>query len=155
MRTVRAIVQALGAYLKAQVENSAILVGLYIAGFAVAGVPWWGLTGLVCGLLQMIPHLGSVMALGLALLLKGLAGGGWLQILAVFGVWLAIQVVDGFILGPRAAGRAGVHPVAAILITLAAGLWLGPLGVIFAVPVVAVILIVARALRHGPASERL
>jgi predicted PurR-regulated permease PerM len=151
MATVRAIVQALGAYLKAQVQNAGILIGLYLVGFAVLGVPWWGLTGLLCGLLQLIPHLGSLIALGIALLLKGLAGGGWLQLLAVFGAWLAIQFIDGFILAPRAAGRAGIHPVAAILITLAAGIWLGPLGVIFAIPVVTVILIVARAVRHGPA----
>lgn len=150
MRTVRAIVQALGAYLKAQVQNAAIVTALYVIGFAVAGVPWWGLSGFFCGLLQLIPHLGSLIALALGLLLKGLAGGHWLQLLAVFGVWLAIQIVDGFVLSPRAAGRAGVHPVAGILITLAAGLWLGPLGVIFAVPVVAVILVVARAVRHGP-----
>src|SRR5581483_4720817 len=121
MRTVRAIVQALGAYLKAQIQNAAIVLALYVIGFAVAGVPWWGLTGLFCGFLQLIPHLGLLVALALALLLKGLAGGDWLQLLAVFGVWLGIQIVDGFVLSPRAAGRAGVHPVAGILITLAAG----------------------------------
>lgn len=150
MGTVRAIVQALRAYLTAQFQNALILIALYIIGFAVTGVPWWVLVGLICGLLQMIPHLGSLIALVLALLLRGLASGDWLQMLAVFGVWLAIQIVDGFVLTPRAAGRAGVHPIPAILLTLAAGIWLGPLGVIFAVPAVAVILIIARAVRHKP-----
>jgi predicted PurR-regulated permease PerM len=150
MGTVRAVVRALGAYLKAQVQNAAIVIALYIIGFAVTGVPWWGLAGLLCGLLQLIPHLGSLVALGIALLLRGLASGDWLQLLSVFGVWMAIQIVDGFVLAPRAAGRAGIQPVPAILITLAAGLWLGPLGVIFAVPVVAVILIVMRAARQKP-----
>jgi predicted PurR-regulated permease PerM len=150
MGMVRDVVQPLGAYLKAQVQNAAILIALYIIGFAATGVPWWGLTGLLCGLLQLIPHLGSVVALGIALLLRGLASGSWLQLLSVFGIWLAIQIVDGFVLTPRAAGRAGIHPVPAILITLAAGLWLGPLGVVFAVPVVAVILIIVRAARQKP-----
>lgn len=150
MGTVRAVVRALGAYLKAQVQNAAIVIALYVIGFAVTGVPWWGLAGLLCGLLQLIPHLGSLVALGIALMLRGLASGDWLQLLAVFGVWLAIQIVDGFVLSPRAAGRAGIEPVPAIFITLTAGLWLGPLGVIFAVPVVAVILIVMRVARQKP-----
>ncbi len=147
---MRDIVQALRAYLKAQIQNAVILSALYVIGFAATGVPWWVLTGLFCGLLQLIPHLGSLIALAFALLLRGLSSGDWIHLLAVFGVWLAIQIVDGFVLSPRAAGRAGVHPVAAILITLAAGLWLGPLGVIFAVPVVAIILIIVRAARHRP-----
>ena len=43
-----------------------------------------------------------------------------------------------------------MQPLPAILITLGAGLWLGPLGVIFAVPVVAVILVVVKAARQKP-----
>jgi predicted PurR-regulated permease PerM len=57
-------------------------------------------------------------------------------------------VIDGFFLSPRAARHAGVNPVLSILITIAAGFLFGPLGVILAVPVVAVILIISRAARQ-------
>lgn len=145
---IQAVVKALEDYLRAQIQNAAIVIGLYIAGFAIVGVPWWGVAGLLCGLLQLIPHLGSVLSLAIALLLKGLAGGTWLQLLAVFATWLLIQMVDAFLLAPRAAGRAGIRPLPAILITLAAGLWLGPLGVIFAIPAVAIVLIIVRTVWH-------
>jgi predicted PurR-regulated permease PerM len=66
----------------------------------------------------------------------------------VAGIWLAIQILDGFILSPRAAGRAGVPPILSIFLVLAAGLVFGPIGMILAVPAAAIILIIAKALRR-------
>jgi predicted PurR-regulated permease PerM len=143
------ILQSLGAYLKAQVQNIAILIGLYMIGFALTGVPWWVLTGLLCGLLQQVPYLGSVLALGLGVGLRALTSDGWMPALYVFGMWLAIQIVDGFVLSPRAAGRAGVSPLWSIPLVLVAGLAFGPIGAILAVPIVAVVLIVVRASRRA------
>jgi predicted PurR-regulated permease PerM len=141
---------ALAEYVKAQLRNAAIVTCLYILGLAIAGVPWWLLVGLVCGLLQLIPYLGSVTALALAVMVRWFAGGDWKAAALVGAVWLAIQLVDGLVLSPMAAGRAGVNPFLSILITLAAGIMFGPLGVMLAVPVVAVILVLARAGKGAP-----
>ena len=141
------VTRSLGAYLKAQVQNAAIVFVLYIAGFAITGVPWWFLTGFFCGLLNLIPHLGPVLALAVPLLLKWLAGAHLLSLVYVLCAWFVIQVVDGFVLGPRAAGHAGVNPLLSIFLTIAAGILFGPLGMILAVPVYAVIRIVTRAVR--------
>lgn len=143
------IAAALVAYLKAQAYNFLIVTGLYIVGFAVADVPWWLLTGLLSGLLNPFPHLGPVLALGIPALAIGITAGGWLHLAYAGGVWITIQVIDGFILSPRAAGRAGVNPWLSILITIAAAFLFGPIGMLLAVPVLAVILIVIRATRPG------
>jgi predicted PurR-regulated permease PerM len=147
------VFRALRAYIGAQLRNALILGGLYCIGFALTGVPWWLLTGFACGVLQQVPYLGSVAALALAAMLRWFAGGGGTEVALVFGVWLAIQVLDGFFLSPRAAGKAGVNPLASIAITIAAGFLFGPLGVILAVPAVAVILVVWKASKgraNGP-----
>jgi predicted PurR-regulated permease PerM len=146
------IAGSLGAYLKAQIQNAGIVVCLYIAAFAVTGVPWWLLTGLLCGVLNVVPNLGPVLALSLALLLKWFAGGGWIEVAYTAGAWLAIQLIDGFFLSPRAAGRAGVNPFLSILITIAGAVLFGPIGMLLAVPVVAVALVVRRALRERKAA---
>ncbi len=138
-------------YLKLQLQNAAVVVGMYIVGFAVAGVPWWALTGFLAGLLNLVPVIGSVLALGLGLLLRSFGISDWVPLLYVAGVWLVIQVIDGFVLGPRAAGRVGVNPFLSILITLAGGFLFGPIGMLLAVPVVAIILAVRRA-RRSPSS---
>jgi AI-2 transport protein TqsA len=151
MGVVSDVASALGAYLKAQVWNAIIVVALYVTGFALTGVPWWLLTGIIAGLLNLIPHLGPLLALALPLLLKWLSSDNLMDLVWIGVLWLAIQTIDGFVLSPRAAGRAGVNPFFAILITIAAAFAFGPLGMLLAVPIVAVVLIISRALlRHGP-----
>lgn len=142
------VLRSLGLYLKAQVENAAIVIALYITGFAVTGVPWWLLTGFVCGVLNIVPHLGPVLALGLALLVKWSVTDDLLRLGWVLGVWLIIQLVDGFVLSPRAAGRAGVNPLLSIAITLAGALFFGPIGMLLAVPVLVVVSLVLKASRR-------
>jgi predicted PurR-regulated permease PerM len=145
----REVARSLAAYLKAQIQNAVIVMGLYIIAFAITGVPWWVLTGFLCGLLNLVPSIGSILALGLALFAKWLVADDWLPLVYVGCAWLVIQIIDGFVLSPRAAGRAGVNPFLSILITLLAGLLLGPIGMLLAVPVVAVGLVIYRATRGG------
>ena len=155
MSVAHDIVTSLGAWLKAQAQNAVIVTGLYIVAFAMAGVPWWLLVGFLSGLVNLVPHLGPILALAIPLPLVWIASYDWIRLAYVGGAWLAIQIIDGFFLSPRAAGRAGVNPFAAILITIAAGFLFGPIGLLVAVPVVAVVMIVVRALRsRGNLDER-
>jgi predicted PurR-regulated permease PerM len=139
---------ALTAYAKAVLRNALIVTLLYIVGFAIAGVPWWLLVGLICGALNVIPQIGSVIALGLVLLVQLFATHGWNGMIAAGAVWLAVQTVEGFVLSPHAAGRAGVNPLLSIALVLVAGIMFGPVGAILVVPVVAVLLIVWKATRR-------
>ena len=148
MRVLYEVLRSLGAYVKAQAQNAVIVLALYLVGFAVAGVPWWGLIGLLSGLVNLIPHLGPLIAIAIPLLPLWLATHDWLRLVYAGVAWLIIQITDGFILSPRAAGRAGVNPLLAILITIAAGFMFGPIGLLFAVPGVAIILVVVRALNR-------
>lgn len=143
------IARSLGAYLKAQLWNALIVIAMYVAGFALTGVPWWLLVGILAGLLNLIPHLGPLLSLALGLLVKWLSADELMPVVWVGVVWLVIQTIDGFVLSPRAAGRAGVNPFLAIAITIGAGFVFGPLGMLLAIPVVAIALIVLRAVRSS------
>ena len=141
------IVRSLGAYLKAQLWNALIVTGMYVAGFALTGVPWWPVVGVVAGLLNLFPHLGPLLSLALPLIVKWLSTDDLMQVVWIGVVWLVIQAIDGFVLSPRAAGRAGVNPFLAIAITIGAGFVFGPVGMLLAIPVLAIVLIVLRAVR--------
>ena len=147
MAVARNIWTSLSEYIRASVQNAVIVALLYCAGFAFAGVPWWAVTGLLCGLLNAIPQIGAVLALGFVLLVELFFTDDWLGMAYATGVWLLVQIVEGFVLSPRAAGRAGVHPVASIFIVLIAAFVFGPIGAILAVPVVAVLWIIWKAAR--------
>ncbi len=149
MRVLSRAIESLGIYLKAQIQNAAIVTGLYIVAMAVTGVPWWLLVGVLCGMLNVVPHLGPLFALGLALFAKWCVTDDLWLLAFVMGAWVIIQLVDGFVLSPRAAGRAGINPILSILITLAGAIFFGPIGMLLAVPVTIVVMIIVRALR-GP-----
>jgi predicted PurR-regulated permease PerM len=140
------IAHSLAAYFKATLKNAIITTLLFVIGFAIAGVPWWPVTGLLCGVLNLLPHLGPILSLGLVLLIQYFATDDWTRMAIVAGIWLAIQILDGFVLSPHAAGRAGVPPILSIFLVLAAGLVFGPIGMILAVPIAAIILITTKAL---------
>lgn len=147
MSVSRNVALSLSEYIKALIRNAFIVTLLYIVGFAIVGVPWWFFLGLLAGALNVIPWIGSVIALGIVLLVQLYAAEGWIGMVAAGAVWLVVQTIEGFVLSPHAAGRAGVNPFLSILLVLAAGLVLGPVGAILIVPVVAVALVIVRASR--------
>lgn len=142
------VAKSLGEYAKAVLRNAFIVTLLYMIGFAIAHVPWWFLFGIVCGALNIIPQIGSVIALGLILLVQLFAADPTTAMLSGGAVWLVVQTIEGFVLAPHAARRAGVNPLLSIVLVLAAGLLLGPIGAILVVPVVAVLLIIWRAAKN-------
>jgi predicted PurR-regulated permease PerM len=148
VEVLRRIATSLGTYLRAVLRNAVIVTLLYMIGFAIADVPGWLILGLLCGLLNVIPQIGSVIALGLVALVQFLAGAGWPGLIKAGLVWLLVQAIEGFVLSPMAAGRAGVNPLVSILLVILAGIALGPLGAILVIPVVAVMLVVWRAVRR-------
>jgi predicted PurR-regulated permease PerM len=148
MGTVRRIGVSLGAYLKAVALNALIVSLLFVVGFAIAGVPWWLLVGVLCGLLNAVPQIGGLLSLTLVVLVTLFFTPGWTTMAYAGIVWVVIQGIEGFVLSPRAAGRAGVSPIFSIFLVLVVGFALGPVAAIVAVPVAAVLLIVWRAARR-------
>jgi predicted PurR-regulated permease PerM len=155
MSTTREIAASLGAWLKASLINAVVLVLLFTIGLAIVGVPWWLFFGLACGVLNLLPWIGPV----LSLLVAAYAGlfvpaEGWTGAAMTSAVWLLIQIIDGFVLAPRAASRAGVHPLFSIPLVIVAAMFFGPVGAILAVPLVAILLIIWRTSRRSRAGAQ-
>lgn len=149
MAVVRQIGVSLSEYIKAVAVNAVVVAGLFMGGFALAGMPAWFAVGLLCGILNTLPYLGAILSLALAVLVALFFTHGWMVVIWSSVVWLAVQIIESFVLQPRAAGRSGVSPLYSIFLVLIAGFAFGPLGAILAVPVAAVILIVWRAMRNA------
>jgi hypothetical protein len=67
------------------------------------------------------------------------AGGEWWRIAGVIGVFTLVQTIEGYYLTPRIlGGRLSLHPMAVFLGLLIGGKLFGFLGVLLAVPFIAV-----------------
>ena len=137
----------LKAFFRGQCVVVLILSLIFTVGLALVGCPFWYLVGVVGGIGAFIPYfaLASGMVPGM-ILAAAQYGNVWrpLAVAAVFGIGLAI---DNVCVTPRIIGkRVGMHPVIVILSILVFGTLFGFLGVIFAVPIAAVVKVFAQEL---------
>ena len=94
-------------------------------------------TGLLLGLLNVIPYLGSIIGLGICLPLAYFQeGGGLFTLGAVIVVFTLVQLIESYLLTPKIMGdRTGLHPMAIIVAIFFWGSALdGILGMILAIP---------------------
>jgi len=130
----------LSGFIRGQLLVAAVQGLLYALGFAAIGVPAALLIGLLSGALAIIPYVGGAVAIGTASTMCILEFGVGIELLLVV-VWYAIvQALEGFVLTPRIVGESlGLHPVTVIVALMIGGDLLGFLGLLVAVPLVAVV----------------
>jgi predicted PurR-regulated permease PerM len=137
---VREFLGILVAFFRGQILIGLIMGVLLATGFTIAGLKFGLAIGLLTGLLNIIPYLGSILGLSVALPLAYLQPDGGLTLVAIcVGIFIAVQLVEGWFLTPRIMGRqTGLHPVAIIVAVFFWGQALGGvLGMMLAVPLTA------------------
>jgi predicted PurR-regulated permease PerM len=151
----RDIDAVLSQFIRGQVTVMAILAALYAVGYSIAGVRLAIVIGLLGGFLSFIPYVGGAVAVGLALLMVVLDGGGVSVAIAVAGVWAGVQLLEGFVITPKIVGdKVGLSAVWVLLALMVAGHIFGFMGVLLAVPAAAVVkILVTRGIVRYRASE--
>ena len=138
------------AFFRGQIIIAFLQGVLFAVGFALVGLPYGLVIGMALGLLNIIPYLGSIAGLAVALPLAYFGDGGSLVlvtlVLMVFGV---VQAIEAYLLTPRIMGdRTGLHPA---LITFAIFFWGvalgGILGMMLAIPLTAFAVVFWRLLK--------
>ncbi len=117
---------------------------LFAIGFSLVGLKFGFVLGLVLGLLNIIPYLGSMVGLGVTLPLAYFQqGGGWGTLIGVIVVFTLVQLIEGYLLTPKIMGdRTGLHPMAIIVAIFFWGSALsGILGMILAIPLTAFLVV--------------
>jgi predicted PurR-regulated permease PerM len=158
----RQIDRTLASFIRGQGTVCVILGTYYAIALMIAGLNFGLIVGFIAGLISFIPYIGAlvggVLAIGLALfqwwggteIIDGETvqfGVNWLRIGIVAGVFAFGQFFEGNILTPKLVGNSvGLHPVWLILALSVFGSLLGFVGMLVAVPVAAVIGVVARFL---------
>ncbi len=139
------IAGTLGAWVKGQVIVSSILTLLYAIGFAAVGLPFWFVLAPLCGFLNFVPYFGYLIGLGLVGLEGALAGLSFERVIAAVLVFVAVGAVESWYLTPRILGRRlGLKPLWVFAAILVAGTGFGFIGLLLAVPVLAVASVVWR-----------
>jgi predicted PurR-regulated permease PerM len=139
----------LESYVRGQILIGSIMAVCYAVGFWFLGVPAWAGIALIAGLLNAVPYVGTISGIVLACGFSFASGSSFGHIAAILGVFVAVQSLEGYYLTPRIMGdRLNLHPMAVFLGLLIGGKLFGLLGVILAIPAIAIAKVFFKFLRE-------
>lgn len=152
--------RTLASFIRGQGTVCVILGTYYAVALMIAGLKFGLIVGFIAGLITFIPYVGAlvggVLAVGLALFqfwgggvvvdgASAAQGTDWLRIGIVAGIFGFGQFLEGNVLTPKlVGGSVGLHPVWLLFALSVFGSLFGFVGMLVAVPVAAMIGVVAR-----------
>lgn len=135
----------LAAFVRGQLSVMVLLGLIYTAGLMLVGIDLALLIGMGAGLISFVPYLGGIVGFGAALIAALVQHGDLTTLLLVLAVFAVGQTIEGFMLTPWLVGESvGLHPVAVMFAVMAGGQLFGFVGVLLALPVAAVLVVLAR-----------
>jgi predicted PurR-regulated permease PerM len=135
----------LWGWLKGTFVAMVVIGTITTIGLSVIGVPLALLLGVFAGLLEFIPNIGPFIA-GLPAVLLALTVDPT-KALYVIGLFVVIQSLEGYILTPLVQKQAiDLPPVLTITAQLVMGLLVGFMGLLLAMPLIAVIMVLVKML---------
>lgn len=146
-RRFREFDRSLSGFIRGQLLVVLLLAILYGIGLTWIGVDLAFVLGIVAGLMEIVPYFGFMVGLSLSLLVAFLQFQDFIHPLYVALTMGAIQSVQGLVIGPKILGhQAGLHPLLVIAAIYIGGDHFGFIGVLLAVPGMAALVVLAKAL---------
>jgi predicted PurR-regulated permease PerM len=137
----------LSGLIRGQLLVMGALALIYTAGLYVVGLNVALLVGIFAGMVSFVPYLGFISGMVIASIAMAIQKQELLPVVWVLVVFGIGQTLESGFLTPKLIGdRIGLHPVAVIFAILAGGQLFGFIGVLVALPVAAVLAVVARHL---------
>jgi len=144
----------LGAFVRGSFLLVLIVATLLSFAFWLDGEPYWLLIGAFAGIVELVPIVGPLTA-GAVAIGAGLTVG-WTVALGAGIAVLVLRQLQDYIIGPRIMGHAvGLSPLVVLVAVVAIGYLLGPVYVLIATPITAVVATLVDVVIRGrdPAEE--
>lgn len=153
---VREFLEIIVSFFRGQLVVALAQGVLYAVGFMLVGLQHGFTIGILLGLLNIIPYLGSMIGLAIALPLAFFqADGGVVTLGLVIAVFAIVQTVEGYYLTPKVmGGRTGLHPMTIIVAIFFWGTAFdGIAGMVLAIPLTAFLVVFWRLLKSKYITE--
>lgn len=128
-------------YVRSQLLVAFCVSILFWAGFSIIGLEFAAVLGIIAGFLNIIPYLGSFVAM-IPVLVVALVDSPsmLLKVLVVFAIE---QIIEGRVISPQILGsNLKMHPVTIIFVLLTGGKLFGVVGILIGIPGYAILKII-------------
>ncbi|MDN6723864.1 MAG: AI-2E family transporter [Tetragenococcus halophilus] len=130
-----------GSYIKGQLVIAVANGVMIFIGFTIIGLDYSGILGLAGGILSLVPYIGPTLTFIPAFVIALLTS--WTEVFLLIVVWIVVQFVEGNFVEPNIMGRQlNIHPLTIIIILLIMGDLLGLFGLVFGVPIYAILRVI-------------
>ena len=128
--------QQLSNYVRGQITVAVIVAIMFIIFFKIIGLRYAVALGVTAGILNLVPYLGSFLAMIPALVLGLIAGP--VMLLKVIIVFIVEQTIEGRFVSPLILGsQLNIHPITILFVLLTSGSMFGIWGVLLGIPIYA------------------
>lgn len=130
-------------YLIGRLMLIAFLAVLYAVGLGISGVNNFILVSLIAAFLSLIPYIGNMIGLAMAMAFGYLTSGETGVLVGVLITFSIAQFIESYVLEPYVVGdRVDLHPFVVILVVVIGNLVWGVVGMVLAIPIMAIIAII-------------
>ena len=143
--------RSVAAFVRGRLIQAVVMGMILSIGWLLADVPYWLLLGMGCGLLNLVPYAAVVGCLAAVAMscVHAMAGPeaafSWGVVIWPTVVYVAAQLIDGWVVEPLVQGKAtDLDPLTVLLVVLIGGALAGLLGMLLAIPAAACVKILAR-----------
>lgn len=132
---------ALASYIRGQITVAFWVGVMFAIGYSVIGLPYGYALAILAGFLNLIPYFGTFIAFIPAIVIGIMTSVPMLiKVLIVFGIE---QLIEGRVISPLVMGnKLEMHPITTILLLIGASSVWGLWGVIFGIPIYAILKII-------------
>lgn len=134
-------------YLLGRLILMGILAILYSIGLGLSGVDNFILISIIASILTIIPWIGNIIGLAMAMVFGHLTSG---EINVLWGVVITFtvsQFLESYILQPYIVGdKVGLHPFFVIIFVMLGGALWGLIGMVLAIPIMAIFTVFFRSI---------
>jgi predicted PurR-regulated permease PerM len=139
----------LHAWVVGQLLAMLVLGALTAVGLLILGAPYWLAFGVLAGVAAVVPFFGTMVSTVLpALFVVGT--GDWVRVIAVLLLGVVVHLIEANLVDPLIMERkVSLPPVLTIASVLVMGTLFGLIGLVVAVPILALTVVVVRHIVHG------
>ena len=128
-------------YIRGQIIVAIGVAIMFVVGYSIVGLPYGVIIGVVAGFLNVIPYIGSFLAMVPAIIVAIVVGP--MMIVKVLIVFAIEQTIESRVISPQVLGsNMAIHPVTITLLLISAGSIFGVAGVVLVIPIYAVIKVI-------------
>lgn len=135
-------------YILGKLLMTGILLVFYAIGLGLSGVNNFIVISAIAALLNLIPYIGNIVGLGMALAFGYLTSGNSATLIGIMITFALAQFIESYILEPYVVGdKVKLHPFFVILAVIIGNMVWGISGMILAIPILAILNVI---LLHVP-----